>query len=57
MADLLQKVYLLFVRPIYSSSGGAQTVHKGSIYARQAQTTTCSSRQEFQVAHKILPLI
>jgi hypothetical protein len=33
MADLLQKVYLLFVRPIYSSSGGAQAVHKGSIYA------------------------
>jgi len=32
MADLLQKVYLLFVRPTYASSGGAQVVHKGSIY-------------------------
>ena len=32
MADLLQKVYLLFVRPTYTSSGGAQVVHKSNIY-------------------------
>jgi hypothetical protein len=32
MADLLQKVYLVFVRPTYSTSGN-RVVHKGPIYA------------------------
>lgn len=35
MADLLQKVFLVFVRPYYNDSQGRKVFHQGQIYTKE----------------------